>query len=60
MMKIRPQARSPRGVGWSCSVSVRQVEFPSAVEANAVRAVFDREHTAEVAVAASKNKLEDI
>jgi len=59
MMKIRPQARIPRVVQWSCSSSVRQVEFPSTVEANLIRAVFDREHTAEVTVAASKNKLED-
>jgi hypothetical protein len=57
MMKIRPQAGSP-SVGWSCSVSVRQVEFSSTVEANPVCAVFDREHTAEVTVPAAKNKLE--
>jgi hypothetical protein len=37
---------------------MRQIEFLSTVEANLVRAVFDREHTAEVTVAASKNKLE--
>ena len=59
MMKIRPETRRPRGVQWSCSSSVRQVEFSSTVKAHPVRAVFDREHTAEVTVAASKNKLED-
>jgi hypothetical protein len=39
---------------------MRQIEFPSTVEANLVRAVFDRKHTAEVTVAAAKNKLEDV
>jgi hypothetical protein len=38
---------------------IRQVEFPSAVEANPVGTVFNREDTAEVSVAASKNELED-
>lgn len=57
-MKFRPQARSPRGVQWSCSKRVGQVEFPSAVEADLVGAVLNREHTAEVTVAASKHKLE--
>jgi hypothetical protein len=39
---------------------VRQIEFPSTVEANLVGAVFDREDTAEVTVAAAKHKLEDV
>jgi len=38
---------------------MRQVEFRSAVEANFVRAVFDREHPAEMTVTAAENKLED-
>jgi hypothetical protein len=58
MMKIRPQAGSPRGVGWSFPESVRQVEFSPAVEANLIRAVFDREHAAQVTVSAAENKLE--
>jgi len=37
---------------------VRQIEFPSTVEADAVGAAFDREHTAEVTVPAAKDKLE--
>jgi hypothetical protein len=35
-----------------------QIEFSSAVEADLVCAVFNGEHTAEVAVPAAKNKLE--
>jgi hypothetical protein len=38
---------------------MRQIEFASTVEANLVRAVFDREHAAEVTMPAAKNKLED-
>lgn len=53
MLKIRPSRERFGRIG------VRQIEFPSAVEANPVCAVFNREHTAEVAVAASKNELED-
>jgi hypothetical protein len=46
---------------WATVLPLRvgQVEFRSTVEADLVRAVFDGEHTAEVTVAASKNKLED-
>jgi hypothetical protein len=58
MMKIRPQAGSRRGAGRSCSERIRQVEFLSAVEANLIRSVFDREHTAEMTVPAAENKLE--
>ena len=39
---------------------MRQIEFASTVEANLVRAAFDREHTAEVTMSAAKNKLEDV
>ena len=39
--------------------SVRQVEFSSTVEANFVRALFDREHAAEVSVPAAKDELEN-
>lgn len=52
MLKIRPSRERFGRIG------VRQIEFPSAVEANPVGAVFNREHTAEVAVAASTNELE--
>lgn len=41
-------------------VPIRQVEFPSTVEADFVRAMFDREHTAEMTMPAAKNKLEDV
>ena len=37
---------------------VGQFEFPTAVEADPVRTMFDCEHTAEVTVAAAKDKLE--
>jgi hypothetical protein len=36
---------------------VRQVEFPSTVEADPVGAAFDGEHAAEVTVPAAKDKL---
>ncbi len=36
-----------------------KIEFPSAVEANLVRPVFDREYPADMTVAAAENKLED-
>jgi hypothetical protein len=39
---------------------MRQIEFPSTVEANLVGAVFDREYTAEVTMPAAKHKLEDV
>ena len=54
LLSSRPRASRPYG-----HMSMRQVEFPSTVEADLVRAVFDREHTAEVTVPAAKNKLED-
>jgi hypothetical protein len=41
-------------------MSMRQIEFPSTVEANLVRALFDREHAAEVTMPAAKHKLEDV
>jgi len=50
MMKIRPQVVSP---------SIRQIEFPPTVEADLVCAVFDREYSANMTVAAAENKLED-
>jgi len=49
-MKIRPQVVSP---------SIRQIEFPPTVEADLVCAVFDREYSANMTVAAAENKLED-
>lgn len=58
MTRIRFQVGGMRIVGRSCSQSVRQVELPSAVEADLVRAVFDCEHAAEVSVPAAKDKLE--
>jgi hypothetical protein len=50
----------PRATGSYRHVCMRQIEFPATVEANLVRAVFDREHTAEVTMPAAKNKLEDV
>jgi len=41
-------------------VPMRQFEFPSTVEANFVRTMFDREHTAEMTMPAAKNKLKDV
>ena len=38
---------------------MRQIEFPSTIEANFVCAVFDREYPADMTVAATENKLED-
>ncbi len=38
---------------------IRQVEFPSTVKADFVRAVFDREHATEVTVPAAKEELKD-
>src|SRR5579864_4452890 len=49
----RPGARGPYG-----HMCMRQIEFLSAVEADLICAAFDREHTAEVAVPATENKLE--
>jgi hypothetical protein len=40
-------------------VRIRQVEFPTTVEADLIRAMFDREHTADVPVPAAEGKLEN-
>ncbi|MGC2329375.1 MAG: hypothetical protein WA604_21875 [Candidatus Sulfotelmatobacter sp.] len=40
-------------------VRVRQIEFPSTVEADLICAVFDCEHTAEVTVPAAKDELKN-
>src|SRR5450755_3248952 len=56
-MRIRLQtdARRSGRPYWDWSAS--QVEFPSAIEADLVCAVFDSEYTALVAVPAAKDKL---
>jgi hypothetical protein len=59
MMRIRSQAGVRGSVGPYWRIRVRQVEFPSTVEADPVCAVLDREHTADVTVPAAKNKLEN-
>jgi hypothetical protein len=59
MMRIPRHAGRLRIVGRSCSKRVGQFEFPSAVETDPVCAAFNREHTAEVAVPAAKDKLEN-
>jgi hypothetical protein len=59
MVRIRPEAGGRRSVGRSGCKRVRQVEFPSTIEADPVRAVSDREHTTQVTVPAAKNKLEE-
>ena len=58
-MRIRFQADVLRGIESHESLRVGQIEFPSTVEANLIRAVFYREHTAEVTVPAAKEKLKD-
>lgn len=58
MMGICRETGDLRIIGRPCCKRVGQVEFPSAVEADLVRAVLNREHAAEVTVAASKHKLE--
>jgi hypothetical protein len=40
-------------------VCIWQVEFPTTVEADFVRAMFDREHTTDVPVPAAEGKLEN-
>jgi hypothetical protein len=60
MMSIRSRASGRQGFEICRCLRVWKVEFPSAVEANLVCPVFDREQTAEVPVAASKHKLENI
>src|SRR5580765_2739976 len=57
---IRSLSNRPRASRPYRRVCTRQIEFPSTVEANLVRAVFDGEHTAEVTVAASKHKVENV
>ena len=54
-LSSRPRASRPYR-----HVCRRQIEFASTVEANLVRAAFDREHTAEMTMSAAKNKLEDV
>jgi len=58
-MGIPFQAIGTQGIGiWRC-LQIRQVEFPSTVEADLIRPVFDREHAAEMTVPAAKDKLEN-
>jgi hypothetical protein len=59
VVRICPQAGGRRSVGRSWGKRVRQVEFPATIEADAVGAMLDREHAAEVTVPATKNKLEN-
>jgi len=59
VVRICSEAGGRRSVGRSRCKRVRQVEFPSTIEADAVCAVFDGEHAAEVTVPATKNKLKD-
>jgi hypothetical protein len=59
MMGICPQARVPRSGGQYGRVRVRQIEFPSTVEADTVCTAFDREHAAEVTVPAAKGELKN-
>ena len=54
-----PKRAAARSIGPSWRMRVRQVEFPSTVEADLVGAVFDREHAAQVTVPAAKDKLEN-
>jgi hypothetical protein len=58
-MRIRLQADVLRGIESHGSLRVGQVEFSATVEANLIRPVFNREHTAEVTVPAAKEKLKD-
>jgi hypothetical protein len=60
MVRIRLQARAHRNDRPFWHLSVRQVKFPATVEANFIRAVFNREHAAEVTMPAPKDKLEDV
>jgi hypothetical protein len=60
VMRLRLQARAHRNDRLFWRLSVGQIEFPSTVEANLIRAVSNREHTAEVTVPATKEKLEDV
>ena len=56
--RIRPHAGIRRSVGRFERVRVRQVEFPSTVKANLVRAVSDHEHTTEMTVPTAEKELE--
>jgi len=58
-MRTRLQALAHRNNRLFWRFRVGQIEFPAAVEANFIRAVFDREHAAEVTVPASKEELKD-
>jgi hypothetical protein len=58
-MRIRFQADVLRGIESHGSLRVGQIEFPSTVEANLIRAMFNRKHTAEVTVPAAKEELKD-
>jgi hypothetical protein len=58
-MRVRIQANVLGGIEPHRRLRVGQIEFPATVKANFIRAVFDREHAAEVAVPAAKEKLKD-
>jgi hypothetical protein len=58
-MSIRLQASIRRGSESIRWISVRQLEFPSTVEADLVGAAFDREHAAEMSVPAAEYELEN-
>jgi len=51
MVRIRPEAGGRRSIGRSWCKRVRQVEFPTTIEADALSAMLDREHAAAVTVA---------
>ncbi len=57
-MRIRLQTDSQWSPRPFRLLSIREVEFPPAVEANLIGAVLDGEHTAEMSVSAAKDKLE--
>src|SRR5271166_5640646 len=63
--KSEPDSSHKVGVGClfaGCmepACGVRQLEFPSTIEADPVRPVFDREHPTSVTVPAPKDKLEN-
>jgi len=63
-VSLRTSADPVLGGGSSVSgpyghVCIGQVEFPTTVEADLIRAMFDREHTADVPVPAAEGKLEN-
>ncbi len=53
--RVSPQPGANGHAGAHRRGSTRQIEFPRTVEADFVRAAFDREHAAQVTVAAVKN-----